>query len=130
MQAIGKGERSIFISCYHCFFLYVRYAVCKRRVVNEFACLPLLPPTPYPIVDHACGAYLENIHNYVHYFKLFSGGCIGACWRHVRHVPQGYKWYPQNDNMVGTSVYGEEGGTDAWSIKFSDIIYDQVGTPK
>ena len=29
--------------------------------------------------------------------------------------------------MRGTDVYGTEGGNDAWSIKFEDFDYDQVG---
>ena len=51
---------------------------------------------------------------------------MGACWRHVRHVPQGSTWHPATDQMRGTDVYGEEGGDMAWSISFADINYDQV----
>ena len=52
---------------------------------------------------------------------------MGACWRHVRHVPQGSSWHTADDLMRGTSVYGVEGvETQAWSIKFDDFGYDQV----
>ena len=51
---------------------------------------------------------------------------MGACWRHVRHVPQGGKWHPATDHMRGTDVYGMEGDDSAWSITFADINYDQV----
>ena len=58
--------------------------------------------------------------------SLSAGGCMGACWRHVRHVPEGYTWHPATDRMRGTDVYGVEGGDQAWSIKFDDAVSDQV----
>ena len=51
---------------------------------------------------------------------------MGACWHHVRHVPQGGNWHPATDQMRGTEAYGSESGNAAWSITFADINYDQV----
>ena len=51
---------------------------------------------------------------------------MGACWRHVRHVPGGDTWHPATDQMRGTEVYGVNGDDQAFSIKFDDISYDQV----
>ena len=52
---------------------------------------------------------------------------MGACWQHVRHVPQGPAWHPAKDLMRGTEVYGEpENEGEPWSIKFDELNYDQV----
>ena len=57
---------------------------------------------------------------------FIPGGCVGSCWLHVRHVPQGDKWHTATDQMRGTEEYGEQGGDMAWSIMFTNISYDQV----
>ena len=55
----------------------------------------------------------------------FSSG-PGKEWVKVRHVPSGDTWHPATDQLLGTDSYGTPyDDTNAWTIPFSDLEYDQ-----
>lgn len=53
----------------------------------------------------------------------------GGGWVLIRHVPAGSNWHPADDQLTGTSVYGDpsEGpqSLSAWSRKFDDVAFDE-----
>ena len=53
--------------------------------------------------------------------------CCSSAWRLVRHVPEGSRWHPATDNLVGTEEYGNKlDQSQPFSVKWGTSDYNQV----